>query len=521
MEGTNPSPQTQQSGTQPVSRFKSVSEDLLCAICRKVPLSPMLGTCEHICCPSCIEHWLRQAGTCPVCGREMSLSELRSPGRIIQELYRKLEICCDYYDRGCAAWVRLSDWAEHVNACPKAPARCANEGCEAVVNRDQFDEHVATKCEHRLVYCELCQTLLPLSGMKTHRSTACPRGEVECSCGAKMLRADKPQHLLNDCRDRALVTCPVPGCGQSVAQGELSGHISGSLGKHLQLLTGSLKERDSTVLQLQQELSRVKTAADATTKKLSEAKSQLQTLQSTVRDLTWYGMGSWRYDQENRALWTFGNVNQRLKEATLKKQSVDPARMCIPFLIWSPQFYTHKEGYRFSLRIDLGSSPNVGLFVHLHQGEHDDRLHWPFNLDYTVQLGTVVSHITQRDSYMHYTSQGRPPHEFGWGWALFCGLDALKEAISNDSLTVAIHFYSTSMPAPSQSLYHIPPTGPAPLGAGPPGTPSSSSPAIPGAGGGFSSAVSAPPPPPGPAGPGKPSGGMPYIHSVPFPGAMS
>lgn len=34
-----------------------------------------------------------------------------------------------------------------------------------------------------------------------------------------------------------------------------------------------------------------------------------------------------------------------------------------------------------------GNSANVGLFVHLHEGDHDDQLPWPFNLDYTVQLG--------------------------------------------------------------------------------------------------------------------------------------
>ncbi len=72
---------------------------------------------------------------------------------------------------------------------------------------------------------------------------------------------------------------------------------------------------------------------------------------------------------------------------------------------------------------------NSALFVHLHEGDYDEQMPWPFNQDYTVQVGEVISQITQRDSYMHYTSQGRPPHELSWGWANFCTLDAFKEAI--------------------------------------------------------------------------------------------
>lgn len=232
--------QSQAAGCQPVSRFKAVDDNLRCAVCRKVPLSPVMGSCEHICCPGCLEHWLRETGACPSCGREMNLSEVTSPGRIIQELYRGLEICCDFHDRGCVAWVRLSEWAEHVNSCAKAPVRCPNEGCEATLNRDQFEEHVQSKCEHRGVYCDLCQAIVVLSALKAHRSGACPRAEMECSCGVKLLRQDLTTHLLEDCRDRVLVTCPILGCGQSVAQGELNTHISGSIAKHLQLVAASL-----------------------------------------------------------------------------------------------------------------------------------------------------------------------------------------------------------------------------------------------------------------------------------------
>jgi hypothetical protein len=267
-----------------------------------------------------------------------------------------------------------------------------------------------------------------------------------------MRRGEKDQHLQNGCRDRALTLCPVLGCGRSIAQGDMELHLSSSLAKHLHLFTSALQERDTALNIVQQEMFKMKSTAESTAKKLMEAKTAIQSLTMANRELTWYGMGSWRHDPDGRTVWTIGNMNQRLKGANLKKQAGQiTGAAYVPELIWSPQFYTHRDGYRFSIRIDLGNCPNVGLFVHLHEGEADNVLEWPFNLDYTVQLGNVVSHITQRDSYMHYTLQGRPPHDFSWGWANFSSIDSFKEAIVNDTLEVYIFFYGTSMP---QAQYH-------------------------------------------------------------------
>ena len=183
------------------------------------------------------------------------------------------------------------------------------------------------------------------------------------------------------------------------------------------------------------------------TQKLAEAEEKIANLEADKHEQSWYGMGLWRRDEGCRNVWTIGNMNQRLKDATLKHQASAQRQpgcsVYVPILLWSPQYYTQASfGYRFSLCLNI-SVHSVGLFIHLHEGEYDDQLPWPFNLDYTVQLGTIQSTITQRDSYMHYTSQGRPPHELSWGWANFCDLNSFKEALQNDSIEITAYFHAS------------------------------------------------------------------------------
>jgi len=281
------------------------------------------------------------------------------------------------------------------------------------------------------------------NAVSAHRNSICPMAEMECTCGHKMRRADKEQHYGRGCPHRVPVGCPVIGCGRSVPQNELDAHITSTLSKHLQLMSVAMQERDGALQRLTEE-------AQRTLKKLQEAEDKVTALEAEKRELRWYGMGLWRTEPDGRSVWTIGNVTQKLKEASLRQHAAAQAHVYLPLLIWSPQSYTHPSGgYRFSLRLDLGNSANVGLFVHLHEGDHDDQLPWPFNLDYTVQLGPIVSQITQRDSYMHYTSQGRPPHELSWGWANFCPLEAFKEAVSQDALDISVWFHTSTTPAPN------------------------------------------------------------------------
>eukprot|EP00992_Anisonema_acinus_P003919 TRINITY_DN14338_c0_g1_i1.p1 TRINITY_DN14338_c0_g1~~TRINITY_DN14338_c0_g1_i1.p1 ORF type:complete len:449 (-),score=59.00 TRINITY_DN14338_c0_g1_i1:30-1376(-) len=426
------------------SAFKSINEDLACSLCTNIPLAPVLSDCQRLYCPSCIEAWQKDVGTCPSCDRNLP-GHVGKLTRIIASIHGQLETFCENRERGCEEWVKLSSRGDHFAVCGKAPVMCSNAGCEVVVNRNAVQHHEA-KCDHRRVLCDLCTVPVSLALLPAHKETQCPQGMVEC-CGQKMRRADLDLHA-KTCRDRQLVSCPL-GCGKSVPHGELEAHVASNLLMHLHLVT---VERGSSLHSLQSEVHRLKQTTEALTKEMTKAKAVLQQLQNERREAAWYGMGGWRQEPDGRCLWSVGNLNQRLKEASMKQQAVGPLHIMLPELIWSPHFYTHQSGYRFSLRLDLGSAPSVGLFIHLHQGDNDDNLHWPFNLDYTVQIGSVVSTIMQRDSFMLYSSMGRPPHDYSWGWANFCSITAFKEAIVGDTVDVSIYFHASTQSAPPPRL---------------------------------------------------------------------
>ena len=57
----------------------------------------------------------------------------------------------------------------------------------------------------------------------------------------------------------------------------------------------------------------------------------------------------------------------------------------------SAPFFSHRGGYRMCLRVDAngfgaGKGTHVSMYVHLMEGEFDDRLQWPFRGTVTVEL---------------------------------------------------------------------------------------------------------------------------------------
>lgn len=409
----------------PRNRFKAVEDDLACCLCGMVPRGPVMAPCQHICCPTCATGWK----TCPQCG---AAGEFGRPGKIVQGVFDRLELQCENAPRGCdfiLPFARAAEMEGHLARCGKAACRCPHDGCAVVEARDAVALH-EMQCEQRPVRCDLCGAAAKASTLAAHKATVCQMAEVECGCGQRLRRRELDAHGAR-CPTRVPVVCPVVGCGRSVPQGDLEAHLAASLSKHLQLMNVAIQEREGAMARLTEEVQAAK-------QKLTQTEGQVAALEADQRDLKWYGMGLWHRDNDGSNTWTIGNMTQKLKEVSLKQ--LTPVRM--PLLLWSPQHYTHPAGYRFSLRLDFGSSANVGLFVHLHEGENDDRVSWPFNLDYTVRVGSMTSQITQRDSYMHYTSQGRPPHELSWGWANFCSLEALRQAIHRDGLEVVIYFHT-------------------------------------------------------------------------------
>ena len=127
-----------------VNRFEGeVREDLLCSVCNDVPKDPRLcQNKDHLFCFAHISRHLHEnSHTCPVCRDPLTTETLWRPEGFLKNYLDDLRIKYDHDDRGCPDMVRLEHLEIHVNQCGFAPVMCENEGCGAIVNKRDQENH--------------------------------------------------------------------------------------------------------------------------------------------------------------------------------------------------------------------------------------------------------------------------------------------------------------------------------------------------------------------------------------------
>ncbi|XP_028415404.1 TNF receptor-associated factor 3-like [Dendronephthya gigantea] len=138
-----------------------VSENFKCTICFNVLNDPK--SCQnnqHYFCSACIHQYVQNySQTCPECRQELTVETLVTPPRILLNCISELPIKCDHVERGCTARVQLEKLKNHLDECGFAPVTCANDGCDAVVNKRDRIHHETELCEFRRVQCHNCEEL--------------------------------------------------------------------------------------------------------------------------------------------------------------------------------------------------------------------------------------------------------------------------------------------------------------------------------------------------------------------------
>jgi len=129
-----------------VKRFQGhVDVELLCPICTDVLESPKQTPCEHAFCEACIKHWLDSVrNTCPSDQRRLSVGDLQEPSRLLLNFLGKLEISCDFADKGCQVFTRLDLHAGHVKDCKARLVTCDKE-CGLEIPYDEIKDHSCVK----------------------------------------------------------------------------------------------------------------------------------------------------------------------------------------------------------------------------------------------------------------------------------------------------------------------------------------------------------------------------------------
>ena len=136
----------------------TISRNFLCLICFSVLKDPVLcPRNQHCFCRGCITKHLENSRRCPTCADELTEETLIQPQRMVKDYLDELNIRCVYRDRGCEEIVQLQHLDQHEDSCGFTPAVCRNQGCGAILNKQDVIHHESELCEYRKLKCHSCE----------------------------------------------------------------------------------------------------------------------------------------------------------------------------------------------------------------------------------------------------------------------------------------------------------------------------------------------------------------------------
>ncbi|CAG2168504.1 unnamed protein product [Oppiella nova] len=104
------------------SRVVGVSDEelneFLCGICLAVVVHPMVTQCCQQCyCRECIHSWLSNSNTCPNDRKRLYREDVCPAPRLVTNLLNKMQVKCEFYDKGCESVVKMCELTQHIDYC--------------------------------------------------------------------------------------------------------------------------------------------------------------------------------------------------------------------------------------------------------------------------------------------------------------------------------------------------------------------------------------------------------------------
>ena len=119
---------------------------------------------------------------------------------------------------------------------------------------------------------------------------------------------------------------------------------------------------------------------------------------------------------------------------------------------FSPSFYTHANGYRMCLRVDVEDNGHLSVYAYLMKGVYDDFLTFPFHGTVTVQL---INQENQHPCDIVFDENVDPKHTMrvkdeerqiiGYGNSKFIPLHKLRSFMKHDTLMFRVMVKTTGI----------------------------------------------------------------------------
>ena len=283
--------------------------------------------CGKVFCKDCITEVNERIGSCPNCRKASPkiFNDLRGAREI-----KRLKVSCKNEDKGCNWSGALESYKTHTEECGFKEVECPNApGCSEKILKRFVEEHLSISCLRRKKKCTICLKMFVHEDMPSHPDSY-PKVEVECSnlsCSVKLFRGELEAHQ-NVC-PKQKIACPYSeaGCSAQILREDKQKHLEENIEHH-----GTVAS--TTVLSLKRELSEV------------SEKFQLSLETKLVPPVT-FRMTNYKHRKESDKWWM------------------------------SPYFYTHAQGYKMKLEVEVNSSEDdsknhLSLYFCLAPGVNDD-----------------------------------------------------------------------------------------------------------------------------------------------------
>ena len=386
-----------------------------CPICLHILREPYQATCcGYIYCQSCIERVKSGSKPCPTCNN--TDFDIFPDKRLHKTLYG-FKVWCSNKKLGCNWSGELRDLVVHSNTDPVYTRRLL--GCEFVeiecslchefIQRGKLKTHEAKSCLFREYTCEFCDkyTSNYTDVVKKHQPQ-CPFQLVACpnNCGQSVQRQKLGQHVKEECEQRLpdKIACEYSfaGCSEMIPPDHMQEHLKEDVHIHLSLLASSHQGLRERLIQLQGHLDDNNRYIERLQTEKKEMQEQFQREMLEMRSLRFeFDKLRLKQDEDRRSIELLQNYSSilpiiyTLDEYEARRRRGDMGWSSAPF-------YTHLQGYRMCLWVDIGGNgPGKGIyisvFLSLMKGEFDAKLKWPFRGSVVVQL------LNQRDEDSHHT----------------------------------------------------------------------------------------------------------------------
>ncbi|KAL5487178.1 hypothetical protein EMCRGX_G019750 [Ephydatia muelleri] len=326
---------------------------------------------------------------CPVCS-EMLTSEDGAayfPDRFVRREVSNLKVKCVNHLAGCPWQGKLTDFQEHVKACPNAKKSCPlyGLGCpdDHKMSHEELLDHLTSGKAAIDHFQYLAKNVMGLLGGKKSK----PSSQLSSSDNhyGDLLNVQPKTHgahtevllrrvggrIERDGAGRSTTTLHSVDSLDSCSDFSEPEHVLKQLGKVREEIEHKLKvemrKKDEEISQLKMQISTIEKKVQAKETESEDRGFRLSLLENVSYDGT--------------MIWKIPQFAQRMTDAQSGKYTS----------IFSLPFYTSRYGYKLCLRLyilgdGIGKGTHMSLFFVVMRGEFDNILQWPFTHKVTFRL---------------------------------------------------------------------------------------------------------------------------------------